>query len=233
MIDIILLEKVCSFTIIRTEEESHFLGYLKDIYENKKGEKSVGVQLFQHFQEVQCVIPELGGYPREVLITSRAQVMYAKCIDAPAAVLTPGDYEKNISLVLKNFSSSLSFEVGGNLEVLCHESGMRGCWFRCKALQLSGKYLKVQYDDIQDCGGLDKLGEWIPSYRIADSDKLGMRYTGHLIIRPRHLVDSSDYSLEVRAAVDAWWSDGWWEGVIAEIDAYGRGHLQVYFPGKK
>ncbi|PHT64612.1 hypothetical protein T459_29037, partial [Capsicum annuum] len=33
-----------------------------------------------------------------------------------------------------------------------------------------------------------------------------------------------------RAAVDAWWSDGWWEGVVVDFDVYGRGHLQVFFP---
>uniref|UniRef100_A0A0V0ITR6 Putative ovule protein n=1 Tax=Solanum chacoense TaxID=4108 RepID=A0A0V0ITR6_SOLCH len=102
----------------------------------------------------------------------------------------------------------LSFEVGDNLEVLCHDSGMRGCWFRCKVLQVSQKRLKVQYDDIQDYDGPEKLEEWVPSYRIAESDKLGMRYTGCITVRPRPLEDSSDFSFELGVRVDAWWSDG-------------------------
>jgi hypothetical protein len=31
--------------------------------------------------------------------------------------------------------------------------------------------------------------------------------------------------------VDAWWSDGWWEGVVTKIDNNGGDVLQVYFPG--
>ncbi|WMV53851.1 hypothetical protein MTR67_047236 [Solanum verrucosum] len=128
--------------------------------------------------------------------------------------------------------NKLSFEIDDNLEVLCNDSGMRGCWFRCKVLQVLQKRLKVQYDDIQDCDGPEKLEEWIPFYKVAVSDKLGMRCTGRLTVRPRPLVDSSDYSFEVGAAVDAWWSDGWWEGVVAGFDVCGSDQLQVYFPGE-
>ncbi|PHT99562.1 hypothetical protein BC332_29350 [Capsicum chinense] len=31
----------------------------------------------------------------------------------------------------------LSFEAGDNIEVLCQDSGMRGCWFRRKILRVS------------------------------------------------------------------------------------------------
>ncbi|XP_049353371.1 uncharacterized protein LOC125817908 [Solanum verrucosum] len=126
----------------------------------------------------------------------------------------------------------LSIEVGDNLEVLCQDSGLRGCWFRCKVLEVSQKRMKVQYDDIEDCDAPEKLEEWVPSYRVAGSEKLGMRCTGRLTVRPRPLEDSSDYSFEIGAAVDAWWSDGWWEGVVAEINVCGSGHHQVYFPGE-
>ncbi|KAM3201724.1 hypothetical protein P3L10_034087 [Capsicum annuum] len=33
--------------------------------------------------------------------------------------------------------------------------------------------------------------EWIPSYRVANPDKLGTRCTGRLTVRPRPLEDSS------------------------------------------
>ncbi|XP_055827592.1 uncharacterized protein LOC129895843 [Solanum dulcamara] len=340
---------VNSFAIITVEEESQYLGYLEDFYENKKGQRRVKVRRFEHFQEVKCIIPKLEGHPREVHITSHVQVIQANCIDALATVLTPGDYEKYISFVPKKLSSGvymcyrefknnkvapfslselegyynqmmftmsrsqqaqlkskghmlhevkditredpstqrlrgsrsvdesghsgirkpipgkqiakakpptcpmlninfpsigsvgiqlvepqckLSFEVGDYLEVLCQDSGMRGCWFRCKVLQVSQKRMKVQYDDIQDCDGPEKLEEWVPSYRVAASDKLGMRCTGRLTVRPRPLEDSSDIFFEVGAAVDAWWFDGWWEGVVAGFDVCGSGHHQVYFPGE-
>ncbi|PHT99564.1 hypothetical protein BC332_29352 [Capsicum chinense] len=85
----------------------------------------------------------------------------------------------------------LSFEAGDKIEVLCQDSGMRGCWFRCKILRVSEKHLKVQYDDILDCDGPEKLEEWIPSYRVANPDKLGTRCTGHLTVRPRPLEDTT------------------------------------------
>lgn len=59
-----------------------------------------------------------------------------------------------------------------------------------------------------------------------------MRCTGRVTVRPWPLEDSSDYFFEVGAAVDAWWSDGWWEGVVAEFDVCGSGQHQVYFPGE-
>ncbi|KAG5574392.1 hypothetical protein H5410_054526 [Solanum commersonii] len=248
--------QVNSFAIFTVEEESQHLGYLEDFYENKKGQKKAKVRCFEHFQDIKCALPELDGHPREVLITSHVEVIQANCIDALATVLTPGDYDKYISLVPKNLSSGvymcyrekkipvpvgiqlvepqykLSIEVGDNLEVLCQDSGLRGCWFRCKVLEVSQKRMKVQYDDIQDCDAPEKLEEWVPSYRVAGSEKLGMRCTGRLTVRPRPLEDSSDYSFEIGAAVDAWWSDGWWEGVVTEIDVCGSGHHQVYFPGE-
>ncbi|XP_006351004.1 uncharacterized protein [Solanum tuberosum] len=125
-----------------------------------------------------------------------------------------------------------SFDVGDSIEVLCNDSGMKGCWFRCKVLQVSQKRMEVQYIDIQDCESLEKLEEWIPSYKVAVSDKLGMRCTGRLTVRPQPLEDSSDCSFELGAAVDAWWSDGWWEGVVTGFDVSGSDHLQVYFPGE-
>lgn len=66
---------------------------------------------------------------------------------------------------------------------------------------------------------------------MAASDKLGMRCSGRYIIRPWPSEDFSDCSFEVGAPVDAWWSDGWWEGVVTGIDKPGDDNLHVYFPG--
>ncbi|KAK9091879.1 hypothetical protein Syun_026790 [Stephania yunnanensis] len=125
------------------------------------------------------------------------------------------------------------FKINDKIELLCQDSGIRGCWFRCTILEISRKRLKVQYDDVQsedDCGNLE---EWVPSYRLVPSDKLGMRYSGRLTIRPcRPAEDLRDGVFEVGAPVDAWWNDGWWEGVVTEIDNSGNDSVQVYFPGE-
>lgn len=49
-------------------------------------------------------------------------------------------------------------KVDDKVELLCQDSGIRGCWFKCTILQISRKRLKVQYDDVQDedeCGNLE------------------------------------------------------------------------------
>lgn len=52
----------------------------------------------------------------------------------------------------------------------------------------------------------------------------GCWFKGRLTIRPQPWEDSSDYSFEVGAVVDAWWYDGWWDGLVA---IHGSGHLQL------
>jgi hypothetical protein len=42
------------------------------------------------------------------------------------------------------------FKVDQKIELLCQDSGIRGCWFRCTVLQVSRKQIKIQYDDVQD-----------------------------------------------------------------------------------
>jgi hypothetical protein len=64
-------------------------------------------------------------------------------------------------------------------------------------------------------------------------DKLGMRHLGRPTTRPATpSKEQSDLALEVGTAVDAWWSDGWWEGVVTGLDDTGDGTMQIYFPGR-
>ncbi|KAG0458445.1 hypothetical protein HPP92_023602 [Vanilla planifolia] len=130
--------------------------------------------------------------------------------------------------------SKLAFKVDEKIELLCQDSGIRGCWFKCTVLRVSHRMLKVQYDDVQnddDCGNLE---EWVPAFRLVASDKLGMRLPGRFTIRP-----SPDYDylpentvLQVGAAVDVWWNDGWWEGVVVGMECCGDDNIQVYIPGE-
>lgn len=49
------------------------------------------------------------------------------------------------------------YKVDEKIEVLCQDSGIRGCWFRCTVLQASKKKMKVQYDDLHDEDGFGNL----------------------------------------------------------------------------
>ncbi|XP_073029473.1 uncharacterized protein [Primulina eburnea] len=123
-------------------------------------------------------------------------------------------------------------KVDKNIELLCQDSGMRGCWFRCKILRSTKKCLRVQYLDVDDVDGAGKLEECVPGGRVAAPDKLGIRCAGRLTVRPWPSEDSSDSKLEVGVAVDARWCDGWWEGVVIGCDPSTATKLQLYLPGE-
>lgn len=76
------------------------------------------------------------------------------------------------------------------------------------------------------------LQEWVPSVRLAASDKLGIRCPGRCTIRPPPPKDLVNSKFEVGMPVDAWWCEGWWEGVVAGVDLHQPNSLLVYFPGK-
>ncbi|KDO78519.1 hypothetical protein CISIN_1g006118mg [Citrus sinensis] len=346
---------VHSFVFITAEEESHRLGYVEDMYEDKKGQKKVKLRWFHHNKEFIDVIPDLNPHPREVFITTHVQVISAECVDGLATVLTPRHYEecvavvphtspssiymcfrqiknkkvkpftltklrgyssqaivsslggppvpkqkarcrklenedekqlslddparvstkrsrnckgqgleggfgvKNSSPVDQNTSTELkcpkfklrlsrkrmgikvvlpqsdcptTFKVDEKIELLCQDSGIRGCWFRCKVMQASQKLLKVKYDDVEDADGSGNLEEWVPASRVAAPDKLGMRCQGRLTIRPCPSVNAARFNSEVGAPVDTWWSGGWWEGVVIGVDVSGDDVLRVYLPGE-
>ncbi|XP_019176883.1 PREDICTED: uncharacterized protein LOC109172190 [Ipomoea nil] len=343
-----------SFVSIMVDEESHSLGYIEDLYEDKNALKCVKIRWFHHLREVKCVIPQLDTHPREVFITPHVQAIGAECIDGPAAVLTPNDYQKYAGalpecllsgtfLCSREFKdnkafpfclnklqgyynqaifsmlhrqsvsqqtvegqkkqeekgsatkgpptqvtkrirdqsdqisetslsgpgsqvtkcestrqklkikisrkgpigvqpvgpqpqpqpqSHASFKVGENIEFLCQDSAMRGCWFKCTIVQAKQRHLKVQYFDVNDVDVPGKLEEWVPASRAAAPDKLGMRCPERLTIRPWPRKESSNRSFEVGDAVDAWWCDGWWEGIVAGFDVSRSDHFEVYFPGE-
>ncbi|KAL0321059.1 UNVERIFIED_CONTAM: hypothetical protein Sradi_5367400 [Sesamum radiatum] len=123
-------------------------------------------------------------------------------------------------------------KINGDIELLCQDSGMKGCWFRCKILHSSKNRLKVQYEDVLEVDGPGKLEEWVPAYRVVAPDRLGVRCVERLTVRPRPCEYSSDIIFEVGAAVDAWWCSGWWEGVVLGYDTLTKSNLQVYFPGE-
>jgi hypothetical protein len=65
-------------------------------------------------------------------------------------------------------------------------------------------------------------------------DDLSIRVGGRSIVRPAPLLDrpnlSSDHAFIIGSMVDAWWMDGWWEGIVIHCESDEK--IQVYFPGK-
>ncbi|KAH0466860.1 hypothetical protein IEQ34_004098 [Dendrobium chrysotoxum] len=121
---------------------------------------------------------------------------------------------------------------GLGIEVLSQDSGIRGCWFCCVVLKRHRDRIKVQYRDVEDADGTGNLEEWVSTSRIATTDKLGIRISGRRIVRPSPpKKDESLCSYEVGKVVDAWWHDGWWEGIVISNDSEGKIH--VYFPGEQ
>ena len=62
-------------------------------------------------------------------------------------------------------------------------------------------------------------------------DDLGIRMQGRTTIRPVAPTSKSEISWvgDVGSVVDAWWHDGWWEGIVVQKESEANYH--VYFPG--
>ncbi|KAJ0261614.1 Uncharacterized protein HA466_0046990 [Hirschfeldia incana] len=119
------------------------------------------------------------------------------------------------------------------IEFLCQDSGIRGCWFRCTVLEVSRKQVKLQYDDVEDEDGYGNLEEWVPALKSAMPDKLGMRSSNRPTIRPAPPdANRTDFEPAIGDAVDTWWNDGWWEGVVIASDKPKAEDLQIYIPGE-
>ncbi|KAH9315926.1 hypothetical protein KI387_024553, partial [Taxus chinensis] len=127
--------------------------------------------------------------------------------------------------------ASVSFDIGDRVELLSQDSGIRGCWFRCKVVSKQLHHLKVCYEDVQNEDESDNLKEWVLASRVAVPDKLEIRIPGRLAIRPCPSENEISSNIVIGTAVDAWWNDGWWEGVVVMIKEPLAG-VHVYFPGE-
>ncbi|KAL1534098.1 hypothetical protein AAHA92_31497 [Salvia divinorum] len=317
---------VQSFVFVMAEKENHYIAYLEDMYEDRKGQKKVKVRWFHHNKEVKGVMSLCNTDPREVFVTPYVQVISAECVDGPAIVLTREHYEKCLEVFPHELSGGLHFcfrqfkgnrvkqfklsklrgyydqaifscfspdffeedefssddddaKVGSKrhrssredyksvydlsykkygllsretnflkhvdcqfwqnpfaqnekVEFLCQDSGLRGCWFRCTVLEISRRQMKILYEDIKDEDSCTNLEEWISTSRVPKTDKLGMRHAGRPTVRPAYPSNEGSPTFKVGDPADAWWSDGWWEGVISDTSNGENGIYQIYIPGE-
>lgn len=194
-----------------SNDRKYSIGYVKDLYENERGDKMVRLLRFLSRDEAEGLIPKINPECREVFISSKLEDISANDIDGLATVLTPSHFKKcdeflplNLSFKcfmchrqiertrvrefiiskLPGYSSQPIFsalkkyvpgpintaqnasedcspyvQVKANdyIELLSQDSGMRGCWFRCKVLRSTTKCLKIQYVDVEDAVGHGKL----------------------------------------------------------------------------
>lgn len=131
---------------------------------------------------------------------------------------------------VSSFEHRLDLKVGDEIEILSQDSGLRGCWFKATITRRVSKRLKVRYEKLQNEDGEGNLEEWVSAWRLAGPDKSGMRVAGRTTVRPFASFNVSPGECNIGQAVDAWWNDGWWEGII--INKEPPGDFQVYFPGE-
>ncbi|GAU32126.1 hypothetical protein TSUD_218770 [Trifolium subterraneum] len=146
--------------------------------------------------------------------------------------LNPVGSSKLPTIKETNEFASQYLAVGSQVEVLSQDSGIRGCWFRASVIKKHKDKVKVQYHDIQDADDeAKKLEEWILASKVVLLDDMGLRVPERTKIRPQSNKRGMSFVGDVGYVVDAWWHDGWWEGIVLQKESDIKYH--VYFPGEK
>ncbi|XP_020519944.1 uncharacterized protein LOC18429059 isoform X3 [Amborella trichopoda] len=117
------------------------------------------------------------------------------------------------------------------IEVLSQDSGIRGCWFRGVVLKKRKDKMKIRYLDLQNAEETGSLEEWVLASRVASPDRLGLRLCGRHMVRPSPAPNNRCTDIDIGSFVDAWWHDGWWEGLVIHMES--QDLIHVYFPGEQ
>ncbi|KAK4760406.1 hypothetical protein SAY87_005299 [Trapa incisa] len=167
-----------------------------------------------------------------VIRPRKKQKLFQLNVTGDICNLNEGSSVEHSKLMKENPPFLLS--VGRTVEVLSQDSGIRGCWFRALIIGVFKDSIKVRYQDIVDAiDETNQLEEWISASKVGVSDEFGLRFSGRKAIRPsmRSNQSKSLHQIGVGTVVDAWWHDGWWEGIVVQKEHGDR--LQVFFPGEK
>ncbi|KAG6555755.1 hypothetical protein Mapa_002995 [Marchantia paleacea] len=125
------------------------------------------------------------------------------------------------------------YNIGDHVEVLSQDSGVRGCWFRANVVGLAHRRIKVRYTDLLDESNEATVEEWKSTTEVANPFRPNFRARGRPTIRPcreESEIRSHKLLMDTGVLVDAWISDGWWEGMMEDI---GGGYVNVYFPEER
>ncbi|KAH8950288.1 hypothetical protein BDL97_10G076900 [Sphagnum fallax] len=199
---------VHNFVYVLTEEDRH-IAYVEDMYEDKKMRKKLRVRWFHKTNELPCKIPPPAPLARELFFTSFPQVLSVECVDGLATVLSPEHFEKCLSL--------LPAEAAPQLHVCSRQLDNSD---RLKPFSIHEVKGYWHQQILSSVGlGLSPVGP----------DKLGVRIVGRTTVRPFPTpCTSADYC--IGQAVDVWWNDGSWEGIVVSKEP--EGNVKVYFPGE-
>lgn len=98
--------------------------------------------------DIQNPTEEVGGCGPQNNTTRVDQTVSAKCgLTNQCLKIKQGPAENELVIEPQN---QIFPSVDENIELLSQDSGMRGCWLRCKILRSSTTHLKVQYYDMTD-----------------------------------------------------------------------------------
>lgn len=126
------------------------------------------------------------------------------------------------------------FTNGAEVEISSDEDGFRGAWYEGIVVRpIQKKQRRNKDEDDDDDESSNKLRVLV-EYKTLMADKKGKRPLKEAMtlvqLRPRPPPERRR-KFEVSDEVDAYYNDGWWEGVVMELS--GDGKYSVFFRGTR